>query len=248
MILRRLTEHVKAQNWFAVLLDFVIVVLGVFLGLQVNNWNADRGDRAREASYLARLAEDLRADIAEIDEIDRVAAVRMAALGRLAWAPPDAPPARGFASARGPIDIRPAPLFSEEDHGSAGIALFILTTLEGNRSAYDALISSGDFALIRDAALLGEIQGYYAAADIVRDFEISLKESRVTLVEAQRLAGISPADATPVADLAARFGEDAPLRAAARNYWLYTNRHLKLVADLRDRAAALDTRLKETAP
>jgi len=27
MILRRITEHVKAQNWFAVGLDFVIVVI-----------------------------------------------------------------------------------------------------------------------------------------------------------------------------------------------------------------------------
>ena len=29
MILRRITEHVKAQNWFAVAIDFVIVVVGV---------------------------------------------------------------------------------------------------------------------------------------------------------------------------------------------------------------------------
>ena len=42
MILRHVTEHVKAQNWFAVGLDFVIVVTGVFIGLQVANWNAVR--------------------------------------------------------------------------------------------------------------------------------------------------------------------------------------------------------------
>ncbi len=35
MILRRLAEHVRAQNWFAVALDFLIVVVGVFVGLQV---------------------------------------------------------------------------------------------------------------------------------------------------------------------------------------------------------------------
>ena len=35
MILRRVTEHVKAQNWFAVAIDFVIVVVGVFIGIQV---------------------------------------------------------------------------------------------------------------------------------------------------------------------------------------------------------------------
>jgi len=35
MILRPLTKHVKDQNWFAVGLDFFIVVFGVFIGLQM---------------------------------------------------------------------------------------------------------------------------------------------------------------------------------------------------------------------
>ncbi len=60
MILRRLAEHVKAQNWFAVALDFLIVVMGVFIGIQVSNWNAARGERAAEAGYLAALEEDIR--------------------------------------------------------------------------------------------------------------------------------------------------------------------------------------------
>ena len=42
MILRRVIEHVKAQNWLAVFLDFVIVVIGVFIGMQVSNWNNAR--------------------------------------------------------------------------------------------------------------------------------------------------------------------------------------------------------------
>ena len=33
MILRRITQHIKAQNWFAVGLDYVIVVVGVFIGI-----------------------------------------------------------------------------------------------------------------------------------------------------------------------------------------------------------------------
>ncbi|MEO0451018.1 MAG: hypothetical protein AAFZ74_11965 [Pseudomonadota bacterium] len=41
MLLRRVTEHVNDQNWFAVALDFVIVVAGVFIGLQVSQWNED---------------------------------------------------------------------------------------------------------------------------------------------------------------------------------------------------------------
>ena len=32
MILHSLSKHVKDQNWFAVALDFLIVVVGVFIG------------------------------------------------------------------------------------------------------------------------------------------------------------------------------------------------------------------------
>lgn len=59
MLLRSLTKHVKDQNWFAVGLDFVIVVLGVLLAFQFSNWNEAR--RAK-ANYERALV-DLRADI-----------------------------------------------------------------------------------------------------------------------------------------------------------------------------------------
>lgn len=55
MILRRLTQHVKDQNWLAVWLDFLIVVLGVFIGIQVSNWNQERVARQEEAQWIERL-------------------------------------------------------------------------------------------------------------------------------------------------------------------------------------------------
>ncbi len=63
MLLRRISEHVKAQNWTAVGLDFIIVVVGVFIGIQVSNWNAARVDNALAKTYLVRLHEDVENDI-----------------------------------------------------------------------------------------------------------------------------------------------------------------------------------------
>ena len=60
MILRRITEHLKLQHWTAVFLDFVIVVLGVFIGLQVNNCNEARAERARASAYRAQIAINLK--------------------------------------------------------------------------------------------------------------------------------------------------------------------------------------------
>ena len=59
MLLRRITQHVKEQNWFAVGIDFFIVVVGVFVGMQVNNWNEVRQDRQLERDYLQRLHDDV---------------------------------------------------------------------------------------------------------------------------------------------------------------------------------------------
>ncbi|NGX17100.1 hypothetical protein [Wenzhouxiangella sp. XN24] len=50
----------KAQNWFAVGLDFVIVVVGVFVGLQVQDWNDSRKERVEEGVLMVRLFEETR--------------------------------------------------------------------------------------------------------------------------------------------------------------------------------------------
>ena len=47
MILARLSRAVREQNWFAVVLEFVIVIAGVVIGFQVTAWNAERAERAR---------------------------------------------------------------------------------------------------------------------------------------------------------------------------------------------------------
>jgi hypothetical protein len=60
MILRRIIAHLRKQEWTAIAIDFVIVVLGVFVGMQVSNWNEERETRARAETYSARLADDLR--------------------------------------------------------------------------------------------------------------------------------------------------------------------------------------------
>jgi hypothetical protein len=56
--LLRVAEHVRTQNWMAIGIDFLIVVLGVFVGIQVANWNEARQQAERQESYLERLRVD----------------------------------------------------------------------------------------------------------------------------------------------------------------------------------------------
>ena len=62
MVLRRFRSHVAEHNWFAVAIDFLIVVMGVFVGIQASNWNQARLDSAQGREYRAMLVEDLRSN------------------------------------------------------------------------------------------------------------------------------------------------------------------------------------------
>jgi hypothetical protein len=64
MLLRRVIKHVRKQEWIAIAIDFVIVVVGVFIGIQAANWNEARADEARARGYLERIHNDLEADVA----------------------------------------------------------------------------------------------------------------------------------------------------------------------------------------
>lgn len=66
--LLRVAEHLRAQHWTAIGIDFLIVVLGVFVGIQVANWNDERRTQQREAEFIARLHVDFERIDARLSE------------------------------------------------------------------------------------------------------------------------------------------------------------------------------------
>lgn len=135
MLLRRVIEHFRKQEWTAIAIDFLIVVLGVFVGIQVANWNEARlADRASRA-VTAQLIEDLRDEawgfqylLEYSDDVLKSAEQALAALeGRVA---------RNDEALL--IDAYRATQYREPRR---------------RRSTYDELISTGDIGLIRDQAL-----------------------------------------------------------------------------------------------
>ena len=69
MILRRLTENLRAQNWTAIAIEFVIVVLGVFIGTQVANWNQQRLAKIDTARMLEQLEPELQSQLEFFDSV-----------------------------------------------------------------------------------------------------------------------------------------------------------------------------------
>ena len=58
MLLRNITKHVRDQNWFAVFLDFFIVIMGILIAFQISNWNASQAENKLKSLVEKRLITD----------------------------------------------------------------------------------------------------------------------------------------------------------------------------------------------
>jgi hypothetical protein len=70
VILGRLSKSLKDQNWTAIWIEFILLVAGVFLGIQVSNWNAARADRAAYEAALTRLGAEIDTNLDSLDAFD----------------------------------------------------------------------------------------------------------------------------------------------------------------------------------
>jgi len=145
MILRRVIAHFRKQEWTAVAIDLVIVVLGVVIGIQVSNWNAARADEARAHGYLERIRDDLDADIAGYR--DRIAF----------WSQVFAHGAKGLAYA----ETGNAGGATQWDLLLAYFQASQLGTFNLTTATYDELRGAGEQGLLGDPDLRDQLASYY---------------------------------------------------------------------------------------
>jgi ABC-type transport system involved in cytochrome bd biosynthesis fused ATPase/permease subunit len=67
MILRNLTANLRTQNWTAIAIEFAIVVLGVFIGTEVANWNQARLQKEATSRMLEQLRPELQNQLVFFD-------------------------------------------------------------------------------------------------------------------------------------------------------------------------------------
>ena len=67
MIIRRMADAIRTQNWFTVIIEVLIVVIGIFIGLQVDDWNQTRKANVQNQIIMAQLDEDINEVLVNID-------------------------------------------------------------------------------------------------------------------------------------------------------------------------------------
>ena len=141
MILRSVMRHVRDQNWFAVGIDFLIVVVGVFIGIQVANWNEDNIQRDDESAYLRLLEADVQSsrELAQstLDMLLRQDDARQ----RLYLFSAD--------------DDSAAEL--QEIPGLLNLSIWAMPTMEFSQTTFETLKSTGQLDVLGDESLIREL-------------------------------------------------------------------------------------------
>ena len=141
-ILGRLSKAVREQNWFAVVLEVCIVIVGVVIGFQVTSWGQDRSDRVKETAYLHQLVEDLYETEHIMLAVDSVLT---------------------------PLDSAGTLLlhaFNQADPPSGDSLQALILASQGMRTSHpvlgtvEALVATGDLGLIREDSLRSALTAY----------------------------------------------------------------------------------------
>jgi len=252
MLLRRITEHVKAQNWTAVALDFVIVVVGVFIGIQVSNWNAQRADARLESEILANIVADLKSDETELSDGIRMAQINVEA-GNYALAAAGLEP---VSSIRLPSRTSSIPeSLSAGELQEPGPALEpdwlwrnIVVRYHPTQAAaaFDTLVATGRLGLISDRSLVRQLQSYQRSWD---DIEISQNETfrpfRDQAIFVGQSSGLSPFTRIPEKEFVSLLQQDPELRGALRTLVEYSFLHRGQLVRTRALTRALLERLEQ---
>ncbi|WP_291841752.1 hypothetical protein [Maricaulis sp.] len=143
MILARITQALRDQNWLAVTIEFVIIIAGVVIGFQVTAWNGEREARARADILTARLIEDLQAE-------------QWRVIGVTTYYEQVADNAeRALATLEGRRETNDRTLIVEAFRATQIFSFPVI------RTTYEELVSTGTIDLIEDEALIAAAVEYY---------------------------------------------------------------------------------------
>ena len=155
MVIRRLINRFRTQDWAALVSELVIVIVGIFIAVQADRWLEHQDDLQREQLYIARLAEDIERDIDEITYSIDLAAFRLDFANIL------------IAASRDPETVRDQP---EKFLAAVQQAAFTHTPALSS-DTFEELRSTGNLGLLRSGELKAALFEYYRYDEGQRQYQ-----------------------------------------------------------------------------
>ncbi|MGB0346625.1 MAG: DUF6090 family protein [Balneolaceae bacterium] len=134
--------HIRKYVWYA-LGEILLVMIGILLALQVNNWNEERKNNRNEAFYLEKIEGSLRSDSLNL--------VQSINLGNNMLSMIDS----------ADIMMDNPELFTGDELRNKLFALVWQNEFEPSRSVFDNLNATGEIKILKDQTFVDGLYNYY---------------------------------------------------------------------------------------
>ncbi len=154
--------------------EIVLVVIGILIALQINNWNELRKERLKEINYLQNLKSDLESELKNNKEFADYRFKKAKASSLLL------------------NSMAPNSIEAVQDYTDTYELVFIWNTFVPNNNTFKELLSSGNLSLIKNDSIkngLLELEKLYAGIEtgehhMRREYEVYLYDTHVNNVSA----------------------------------------------------------------
>ena len=222
-----------AERWAG---EFVVIVLGILAALAVDSWSEGRDNRQLEREYLARIQDDLRWDLEEVETAISVSFDQARAVTSLLTGlnDPFAETIPQFSESIKATDFT-TPVHEEGLHSKGHVVWDAVRsrTFDPRRGTYDELLATGRIIVINDTKLRAAIIDHYSMIeDSVTGFPESVAGAADDVNESVRRTGFNAFDFDAVDDpypLLRRLDELPPLLRDLRRISLRQVRALETV-------------------
>ena len=171
--------------------EIALVVIGILIALQINNWNIDRLNRISEREGLARIVQDLKKDLENIGRSQRFNDLRLLrgvqVLEKLGTNASEIKNWEAYKLAKRSGEYPPA----SNSFGKLLLSLRFYYLFEESRATFQDFLSTGKLDIIRDRELKALIQSYYSGLEYNTNYQHLLLQNRNALVMFLRKHGIS---------------------------------------------------------
>ena len=144
-MLKRIVHFIRQHDWFAVIVEVLVVAIGLLLAFQLDRWREERQERLQERVYVERLTVDVTTDIPAIEHAIQLQTLRLGLIDLL-------------------IDVARDPMAAAEDPvlfiGAISQSAYTYTpTLTSH--TFENLRATGDLQLLLSQDVKDSLFSYY---------------------------------------------------------------------------------------
>ena len=159
---RKIRQRLLNENKFSKYLiyaigEIILVVIGILIAIQLNDFNEDRKERNRELSLLQKLKDDINLDIQDLTLTDSILAMYQS-------------------KHEGGLELLLKVKSVKDIMSLDSLIDYSWSNIEVNRKTYDEMLNTSGIYIIKNRDLLNHVSDYYALTEKYQQFIREINE------------------------------------------------------------------------